>query len=53
MARGHFTTDIITKKIMHASYWWPTPFKGTHEFCKSCDNCQKIGGLKQKVWPSW
>jgi len=48
VARGHFTTDITAKKIMHASYWWPTLFKGPHEFCKSCDNCQKIGGLKTK-----
>jgi hypothetical protein len=29
-------------------YWWPTLFKDIHDFCKSCDNCQKIGGFKTK-----
>jgi hypothetical protein len=43
---GHFTVDITAKKILDASYWWPTIFKDIHEFCKSCDNCQKIRGLK-------
>ncbi len=33
---------------MDASYQWPNLFKDTHEFCKSCDNYQKIGGLKTK-----
>jgi hypothetical protein len=27
VVRGHFATDIITKKIFHARYWWPTLFK--------------------------
>jgi hypothetical protein len=28
---------------MNARYWWPTLFKDIRDFCKSCDNCQKIG----------
>ncbi len=44
----HFVTDIMAKKILDPRYWWPTLFKDTHDFCKSCDNCQKIGGLKAK-----
>jgi hypothetical protein len=50
---GHFITNIIVKKILDVGYWWPILFNDIHEFCKSCDNCQKIGGLEQKVWPSW
>jgi hypothetical protein len=48
MEGGHFVTNIIVKKILDAWYWWSTLFKDTHEFCKSCDNYQKIGGLKTK-----
>jgi hypothetical protein len=32
----HFVTNITTKKILDASYWWPTLLKNTHEFYKSC-----------------
>jgi len=45
---GHFTTNITAKKILDARYWWPTLFKDTHDFCKSCDRCQKIRSLKTK-----
>jgi len=48
MARGNFVANIIAKKILDVGYWWPTLFKDTHEFCRSYDNCQKIGGLKTK-----
>jgi chloramphenicol 3-O-phosphotransferase len=48
VAWGHFATYIFAKKIMYACYWWPILFKDTHEFCRSCDNCQNIGGLKTK-----
>jgi hypothetical protein len=48
VAKGHFVIDITAKKNLDAGYWWPTIFKDTHEFCRSCDNCQKIGGLKTK-----
>jgi hypothetical protein len=48
VVRGHFVIDIIAKKILHVGYWWPTLFQDTHEFCKSYDSCQKIGGFKTK-----
>jgi hypothetical protein len=38
VARGHFATNITTKKILDASYRWPTLLENTHEFYKSCDN---------------
>jgi hypothetical protein len=46
MARRHFVADITAKKILNARYWRPTLFKDIHDFCKSCNNCQKIRGLK-------
>jgi hypothetical protein len=39
MVGRHFATNITAKKILDASYWWPTLFKDIHEFCKICDNC--------------
>jgi hypothetical protein len=48
VAGRHFVMDIIAKKILDARYWWPTLFKDTREFCKSCDNYQKIKGFKTK-----
>ncbi len=48
VARGHFATNIIAKRILDVKYWWPTLFKDTHEFCRSWDDCQKIGGPKTK-----
>jgi hypothetical protein len=44
----HFVANIIAKKILDVKYWWPILFKDTHEFCRSYDSCQKIGGLKTK-----
>ncbi len=44
----HFVTNITVKKILDVKYWWPTLFKDTHEFYKSCDNYQKIKGIKTK-----
>ncbi len=43
---GHFVADIIAKKILDARYWWPTLFKDIHDFCRTYENCQKIGRLK-------
>jgi hypothetical protein len=48
VARGHFGVDITTNKMLDARHWWPTLFKDTHDFCKNCDSCQKIGGFKTK-----
>jgi hypothetical protein len=48
VARRHFVVDVITKKKLDVGYWWLTLFKDIHEFCKSCDNCQKIGWPKTK-----
>jgi hypothetical protein len=46
VARRRFVANITAKKILNARYWWPTLFKDIHDFCKSCNNCQKIRGLK-------
>ncbi len=45
----HFDADSTTKKTMDVGYWWPTLFKDIHDFCRSGDNYQKIGGLKTEI----
>jgi hypothetical protein len=41
---GHFAVNIA-KKILNVGYWWPMLFHDVFELCKSCDACQRIGGL--------
>ncbi len=42
---SHFASNITAKKIFDARYWWPKLFHDAFEFFKSCDACQKVGGL--------
>jgi hypothetical protein len=42
---GHFATEITQRKILDAGYWWPTMYRDVHDYCRSCDACQKTGGL--------
>jgi len=30
---------------LDVGYWWPTMYKDAHDYCRSYDACQKIGGL--------
>jgi len=38
---GHFSLKKMTAKILQCGFFWPTMFKDTHAFCKTCENCQK------------
>lgn len=33
----------IVRKILQAGLWWQTIHKGSKEFSKSCDACQRVG----------
>jgi hypothetical protein len=44
-SRRHFATEITQRKILDAGYWWPTMYRNVHDYYKSYDACQKIGGL--------
>ncbi len=41
----HFVVDITAKKVLNVGYWWPMLFHDVFELCKSCDACQRTGGL--------
>ena len=30
-------------KILRAGLWWPTLHNDSHEYCKTCDTCQRTG----------
>ncbi len=42
---GYFAFEITKKKLLDVGYWWPTMYRDVHDYCKSCDACQRIGGL--------
>ncbi len=37
---GHFSLNIMVKKIFDVDYWWPTINRDVHELCRTCDLCQ-------------
>jgi hypothetical protein len=40
-------------KILQNGLYWPTMFKDTHAFCKTCENCQKVDtGQKNLLYNS-
>jgi hypothetical protein len=39
---SHFSSKKTAAKILQKGFYWPTMFKDTHAFCKTCENCQKI-----------
>ncbi len=46
--RGHFSSDISVRNFFDAGYWRPTMNKDVHEFCWTCDLCQRTCNLLTK-----
>ena len=46
---GHFSQDITICKVLDTRYWWPTLYKDTYDYCQTCHECQKTGGLPKSV----
>jgi hypothetical protein len=42
---GHFATKITQRNILDVKYWWLMIYKNVHDYCKSCDACQRIRRL--------
>jgi hypothetical protein len=45
---GHFSSRKTTAKILQSGFYWPTMFKDSHAFCKTCENCQKLGSISKR-----
>jgi hypothetical protein len=45
--RGHFSLRKSTAKILQSGFYWPTMFKDSHVFCKTCENCQNVGFISK------
>jgi hypothetical protein len=45
---GHFSSKKTAAKILQCGFYWPTIFKDTYAFCKTCENCQKLGSISKK-----
>jgi len=49
---GHFSSRKTTAKILQSGFYWPTMFKDSHAFYKTCENCQKLGSIsKHQMMP--
>ena len=45
---GHFSMKKTAAKILQCGLYWPTLFKDTDRFCRSCERCQKLGALTRR-----
>jgi Pyruvate/2-oxoacid:ferredoxin oxidoreductase delta subunit len=43
---GYFSSRKTIAKILQSGFYWPTMFKDTHVFCKTCEICQKVDTSK-------
>ena len=42
---GHFGPKRIARKVLECGLFWPTLFRDSYTFCKTCESCQKTGNL--------
>jgi hypothetical protein len=40
---GHFSEKRTDYKILQLGYYWPSIFKDTKQYVRSCDSCQRTG----------
>ena len=43
----HMGSKSLVRKIIRASYFWPTMQQDTVDFVKKCDNCQRYGNVQR------
>jgi hypothetical protein len=44
----HFSSRKTIAKILQSGFYWPTMFKDSHAFCKTCENYQKLGSNSKR-----
>ena len=45
---GHHSGIRTAHKILQCGYYWPTIHQDAHDFAKSCDRCQRDGGISKR-----
>src|SRR3954463_11397236 len=45
---GHFNGWRTATKVLQSGFFWPTIFKDAHHHAKSCDKCQRVGGISKR-----
>ena len=48
---GHFSHEIMLRKILLTGFTWPTIHKDIHEWCRSCNACQRAGRRHLRAGP--
>ena len=44
---GIISCKKTTEKILQYGFYWPIMFKYKYAFCKTCENCQKVGFISK------
>ena len=44
---GHFSAKAIAFNIIRKGYYWPSIFRESYVFLRSCDKCQKFAGKER------
>ena len=47
-AGGHFGSKKTALKILECGFYWPILFKDAHNFCITCDRCQRTGNISSR-----
>lgn len=42
---GHFSGQRTAHKVLQSGFYWPTIYKDSFEFAKTCDRCQRTGNI--------
>ena len=45
---GHYSGLRTATKVLQSGFYWPSLFKDAHEHSKSCDQCQRSGGIGKR-----
>lgn len=45
---GHFGAKRTPRKVLDCGFYWPILFRDAYSFCKSCDDCQRVGNSSRK-----
>ena len=45
---GHHSGIQTAHKILQCGYYWPTIHQDAHDLAKSCDHCQRDGGISKR-----